>query len=355
MSIIDKYITKTFIKSLFMAAAVFTFIICITFIFDKLSVMSKYSATFVQLLISLAYSLPAWLSLIFPIAVLLAVLFSIGNLARFNEITALRTSGVGILRITSPVIYLGIFITVFFIFFNNTVMVSSNRKFSKIWRYEIKKQKYQIYEGFNVVQIEKGNIFSAKFIDGKNETISQLLILKLNDKFEITNTVAAKEAKWENGYLQLTGITESGMKDGDLTVSALNTGRIPFEKKPSEFITIKRNPDEMSYGEISGLSRRLKQSGIPSHKEDVYKYSKIARPFANIIMVLLGIPFAIKTARTAKIFSFSISIFTGFLYWGIESMGLAFGMNQTIPPFAAAWLSNFTFLAVGSVLFYKNR
>jgi len=355
MNIIDRYISKSFLKALFMAAAVFTLIICITYIFDKISIVSRYSATFSQLLLSLVYSLPAWISLIFPVAMLLAVLFSIGSLARNNEIIALQTSGMGILRITSPAIYIGIFVTVFFIFSNNTIMVSSNRKFSKIWKYEIKKQKYRIYEDFNVVQIEKGRIFSAKFIDGNNEKITRLLLLKLNSGFEVTETLAAKEAKWLNGYLELYDVTESKIENGNITVRTATAEKIPFSKKPSQFIGIKRNPDEMSYNEISHLSRQLKQSGLPAHKEDVYKYSKMARPFANIIMVLIGIPFAIKTARTAKIFSFSLSIFTGFMYWGVESLGLAFGMNQTIPPFAAAWLANFTFLAVATVLLYKNR
>jgi len=338
-----------------MAAIVFSLIICITYIFDKMSIMSRYGATLSQFLLSLVYSLPSWISLIFPVAVLLAVLFSIGNLARNNEITALRTSGLGVLRITSSAIYIGIFITVFFILFNNTVLINSNKKFSKIWKYEIKKQKYQIYEDFNVVQIENGSIFSAKFIDGKNESISQLMMLKLNSSYEITEVFSAKEAKWQNGYLELSTVTASEYQNGNLTVRTSAAEKIPFAKKPSEFINIKQNPDEMSYDEISNLSKRLKQAGLPAYKEDVYKYSKMARPFANIIMVLLGIPFAIKTARTAKIFSFFVSILTGFLYWGTESLGLALGMNQTLPPFMSAWLANFTFLVVAAVLLYKNR
>ncbi len=355
MNIIDKYITRQFIKSLLMAATVFTLIICITYIFDKMSMMSKYSATFRQLFISLFYSLPSWVSLVFPIAMLLAVLFSIGNLARTNEITALRTSGLGILRITSPAVVSGVIVTLFFLFFNNTILVNANKKFSKIWKYEIKKQQYQIYEDFNVVQNEKGKILSAKYIDGKNETISNLLILTLDDRLEVADMLSAQEAKWQDGFLILSSATTGSFSNGTFSIKTAISSKIPFSKKPSEFINLKRNPDEMSYEEMSDLSRRLKRAGIPSYREDVYRFSKMARPFANIIMVLLGIPFAIKTARTAKVFSFSVSIFTGFLYWGADSLGLALGMNQTLPPLAAAWLANLIFLGIAGTLLYKNR
>jgi len=355
MKIIDRYVTTTFLKSLFFAAAVFSFIICITYIFDRLNIVFKFGAPLSLFILSLGYSFPAWLSMIFPVAGLLAAMFSMGDLARNNEITALRTSGLSILRIAAPIIFSGIILSVFFMFFNNTVLVNSNKKYTKIWKYKIKKQAEQPNEGFNIVQIEKDKIFSAKTIDGNNEKITGLILLGLDEQLNLSGKTTAKEAIWKNGFLELSEATESSFNNGNFTVRKFPLKKIQFAKRPSEFINIRKNPDEMSYSEISDLIIRLAKSGIPSHQEQVQKYSKLAKPVAILIMLLLGIPFAIKVAKTAKIFSFAVSIFIGFLYWGTLSLFLAMGMNKTISPLFAAWLPNLIFLLVAAILIYKTE
>ncbi|HAX61211.1 MAG TPA: hypothetical protein DCX95_01430 [Elusimicrobia bacterium] len=355
MKIIDRYVTVSFLKSLFFAVAVFSLIICITYIFDRLNIVFKLGAPISLFLLSLGYSYPAWLSLVFPVAGLLAALFSMGDMARNNEITALRTSGFSILRIAAPLISAGIILSVFFMFFDNTVLIQSNKKYTKIWKYKIKKQAYQPNEGFNVVQIENDKIFSAKIIDGNNEKITGLILLGLDNQMNFNEKITAKEAIWKNGELELTDATESRFDNGNFIVKKFPLKTIQFAKKPSEFINIRKNPDEMSYNEISDLILRLKKSGIPSHQEQIQKYSKLAKPVAILIMILLGIPFAIKTAKTAKIFSFAVSIFTGFLYWGVVSLFLAMGMNKTIKPLFAAWMPNLIFLIVAAILIYRTE
>ncbi len=355
MKIIDRYVITSFLKSLFFAVMVFSFIICITYIFDRLNIVFKFGAPISLFLLSLVYSFPAWLSLIFPVAGLLAALFSMGDLARNNEITALRTSGFSILRIAAPLIFSGIILSVFFMFFDNTVIINSNKKYAKIWKYKIKKQAEHPNEGFNVVRIEKDKIFSAKIIDGNNEKITGLILLGLDKQMNLNEKITAKEAKWKDGELELIDATEGSFKDGNFIVKKFLHKKIQFAKKPSEFINIKKKPDEMSYNEISDLIVRLDKSGIPSHQQVVHKHSKLAKPVAITIMILLGIPFAIKTAKTAKIFSFAVSIFTGFLYWGAVSLFLAMGMNRTIKPLFAAWLPNLIFLLVAAILIYRTE
>ncbi|MBN1383353.1 MAG: LptF/LptG family permease [Elusimicrobia bacterium] len=353
MKIIDKYLTGTFLKSLSIAVIVFSLIICVTYIFDRIDVIFKHDASFFLFLLSLFYSFPGWISLIFPVAMLLATLFSIGDLARNNEITALRTAGMNILTISKFLIISSILITLFFIFFNNSILLKSNKKYTKIWKHEIKKRKYQPNEAFNVVQIDNDKIFSAKIIDGNNEKILGLIILKFNENMELIEKTVAREAVWQNGYLKLTDVSIGKFSDKGFTAEKFASIKLPFEKKPSEFVNLRRNPDEMSYKELSDMILRFKKSGIPFHKETVYKHSKLAKPFANIIMIFLGIPFAIKTARTAKIFSFALAIFIGFLYWGAVEIGLAMGMSQTIHPILAAWFPNIVFLGISVLLIYK--
>ncbi|MFH1540454.1 MAG: LptF/LptG family permease [Elusimicrobiota bacterium] len=355
MKIVDRYIIVSFLKSLLFAVIIFSFIVCITYIFNRINTVFKMNSSISLFLLSLIYSFPGWLSLIFPTASLLAVLFSIGNLARNNEATSFRTSGLSVFRISLSVIIAGIILSIFFMFFDNTILVHSNKKYLSVWKYKIKKQAHKQNEDFNIVQIENNKIFSAKIIDGNKEKITGLILLDVDRNMNVKEKIVAKEAIWKNGFLELTDVMEGNFINGNFALKKIPLKKIRFTKKPSEFIDMKKNPDEMSYNEISDLIIRLDKSGIPSHQEQVHKHLKLAKPISILIMILLGIPFAIKTAKTAKIFSFAVSIFTGFLYWGVVSFSLAMGMNKTINPLFATWLPNILFLIMAGILIYKTE
>ncbi|MEW6557410.1 MAG: LptF/LptG family permease [Elusimicrobiota bacterium] len=355
MKIVDRYLLRAFLKSLLLSVVIFLFIICITYIFDRINIIFKFNAPLSLFLLSLWYSLPNWFALVFPVAGLLAVLFSLGDLARNNEITALRTSGLSILRVSVSVIFTGLFLTIFFVFFNNTVLVNSNKHYTRIWKYKIKKQKPQLAQGYNIVQIENDKIFSAKTIDPKTEKITGLILLELDANMKLTEKIVAREAFWKEGNLELVDVSFSRFSNNRYSIKKFRTKKIPFDKKPSEFLNIKRNPDEMTYNELAQLIVRLDKSGIPSHQEQTHKHSKLAKPFAILVMLLLGIPFAVKMARTAKIFSFAVAIFIGFLYWGAVSISMALGMSRTLSPVVSAWFANILFLVIAAILIYRTE
>lgn len=77
-------------------------------------------------------ALPATLALTFPMAVLVAVLYTFSNLTAENEITALKASGVDLRRLLAPVLVLATLLTVVMIWFNDRVLPESNHRWSQL-------------------------------------------------------------------------------------------------------------------------------------------------------------------------------------------------------------------------------
>ena len=77
-------------------------------------------------------ALPATLALTFPMAVLVAVLFTFSSLTAENEITALKASGVDLRRMLAPLLVAAGVITGGMIVFNDRVLPESNHLWSQL-------------------------------------------------------------------------------------------------------------------------------------------------------------------------------------------------------------------------------
>jgi lipopolysaccharide export system permease protein len=77
-------------------------------------------------------ALPATLALTFPMAVLVAVLYTFSNLTAENEITALKASGVDLRRMLAPLLVLATLLTGVMIWFNDRVLPESNHRWSQL-------------------------------------------------------------------------------------------------------------------------------------------------------------------------------------------------------------------------------
>ncbi|MGI9038612.1 MAG: LptF/LptG family permease [Gemmatimonadota bacterium] len=81
-----------------------------------------------------ALSIPFMLAVIVPMAVLVAVLYSFTQMAGDNEITAMKASGVSLLRITLPVVGASLVVALGLFWFNDNVLPDANHQLQTLRR-----------------------------------------------------------------------------------------------------------------------------------------------------------------------------------------------------------------------------
>ena len=91
------------------------------------------------------------------------------------------------------------------------------------------------------------------------------------------------------------------------------------------------------------LSQRL---GASTHKEQVAWHMRLALPFANMIVIALAIPFALRSGTHGRTQNFSYALALAFLYWGMTSICQSFGEQGQMPAWLAAWMSNLLFFTL---------
>jgi lipopolysaccharide export system permease protein len=112
----------------------------------------------------------------------------------------------------------------------------------------------------------------------------------------------------------------------------------------------------MSFSEIRAFIQQLKREGFSSTTYEVDMYAKVSYSFINVIMMLLGIPFALRIGRSGGMaLGIAISIAIGFVYWIFFGFCLSLGKGGAMPPFLAAWIANVAFGFFGMYMFLYVR
>ena len=99
---LDRYVLKDFLLYSLMGIILFVGIYVIVDIFEKIDKFVDHHTSIAVVTRFYLWSLPVILVQVLPLAVLLGSILSLGQLRRFNEITAMQGAGVSPMRIAAP-------------------------------------------------------------------------------------------------------------------------------------------------------------------------------------------------------------------------------------------------------------
>ncbi len=138
------------------------------------------------------YIIPTLVPLALPLAILLSSLMAFGKLGETYELTALKSSGISLYKIMSPLLVMICIISVAAFFFSNHVIPYSNMKF-KTLLYDImnKKLALNIREGVFFNDIE-GYSIKVNRKDAEGRLLEEVLIYDHSEKMGNTKVIKAK-------------------------------------------------------------------------------------------------------------------------------------------------------------------
>ncbi|HNX91588.1 MAG TPA: LptF/LptG family permease, partial [Candidatus Omnitrophota bacterium] len=128
MRILRDYILKEFFSSFILSIVVFTFVLLVGNIIKLADLVINKGVDILSVLRLFLYLVPWLLSFTLPIAALTAVILTFGRFSSDGELTAMKASGIGLFRVSVPVIMLGIIFSFLAFFLND--QVSPNASFA---------------------------------------------------------------------------------------------------------------------------------------------------------------------------------------------------------------------------------
>ena len=350
MKIITRYVLREFLKTLLFSVVAFGGLVLISEFFRELDFYLEKKAGFGDVFIYLAYNFPWWTVQVLPISVLLAVLFSIGNMARHNEITAMKAAGINVWRILSVLFICGIFIGAGEIFLRERVIPDFVKKAEIIRSEKIKKEIEPAQFEFRNIMLslpDNGRL-TLSYLNIRSNVMSNLIIDYHDENLNLKRQLVAQSGAWLNGGWVLRNGVERKFSGNGWIDSYFNEKSFAIPLRPEDFILPSVRPEQMTSGEYIALIRQMEKMGFSTKREEIQFYSRWASAFSHIIVMLIGIPFALGLgSKYGKIISFSFAVLFAFIYWGFQAIGQSFGQNGLITPLLAAWLGNIVFGVIG--------
>jgi lipopolysaccharide export system permease protein len=362
MCILDRYILKSVIGLFLISLLVFLFLYIIIDVFSNLNDILKQNISITVLLQYYLSYLPIIFVLVAPISCLLGTLYTFAKLNRFNEIIAMRSSGLSIFQITKTVIIFGVLVSLFVFWIRDKFVPSSmavNQKIKEEIESNIKKErKNEIINNLTIYGLKNRLFFVNKFILATN-TMEGITILEQDEHQNVTKKIVANKGVYKDGLWRFYQVlayefNENNQAKQEFQYSEEEIMAIP--ETPHEFLSQRQQPDFMTIAQLDDYIWKLSKSGatavIQNLKIDLYQ--RFTYPLINIVIIFLAIPFALKMKKRATgISSLGVSIMLGFIYYVVDAVSIAFGKAGYLAPIIAASLSHIIFFLLGLYLIYN--
>ncbi len=366
MKIIDRYLVTRFLTPF--TYCIFSFVVLyITYDLSiNLDEFIKNKVTVDKLVAFYMIRIPLILVNSTPLAILLSLLYDLGNMNRHHEIVAMRASGIHIDRIIVPFLIIGAVLAVLVFIINDQIVCK--------YAYEEEQLRQEIFDGYDSelaiiwknIPFRNPSVNHDWFMESFNVKTNEMIgvvVREFADTGQIVKKIVAKNARWfnnqwlfEDGSVYLyneDGLPQVSEDEDEQAPKPFTKMLMPYSITPEDIENTRKNISTMNFRSL------LRYLMIQNKNSRLYRailvdlHHKIAFPFVCIIAVLVAIPFAITTQRGGFIKGIGISIVIFLAYYGISLMTVGMGKNGLLPPFVSVWIPNLIFLIFGGVLIKK--
>jgi lipopolysaccharide export system permease protein len=355
MKIIHRYLLSVHLKNLALSLFAFTALFLVVDIFDRLENILPEDASFLLVAEYFLLKIPGIASLMLPVSMLVATLFTIGMLSKHSEITAMRASGLTVFWIAKPLFYVGGIASLCAILLNETVVPFATRRAKEIYNIDIqKKHDSGSYSQSNFWWRSGNTLYSVGAFDSRTNTLYNLNRFDITDTFDVMRRLHTREVQYLTKGLgwSMKGIHEYRFNGDNLqVVRPQSPAPLPLSSEPQDFYEVRTDPYSMSYRQLRKFIRTQSANGVDTSSYLPDLYEKLSSPFLLLVIIPVVLPFALKPARTGSLaVSFLAGLVIGFSYYAVHSLSLALGRGDIWPPLLAAWMANIVLSLVGTVL-----
>ncbi len=374
--LMDRWLITQILPPMLFAISAFTVIsLSVGVMFDLIRKIVEFGLPLFLAIKVLFYSLPSFLVLSFPMAVLLSTLLAYGKLSANSELLALRSIGIKTSRIIAPAIAVSIFMTGLTFYFNDNLVPASNKLAESTLRagigssFRSEKGKDNIMFSRYGSRIESAtnkptetntyltHIFYASLFE--NNIMQGVTVLDFSRQ-DIQQILKAKSAifdKENSSWIFSDGSIVSIDQGGQTTNIQFEKYRYPFVEGPLDLARVPKDATEMSLKQALEAERIYKETGNLKEirRIQVRIQEKFTLPCACLVFGLIGSSLGSKSnLRSSKSQGFGLSVILILIYYVMSFVFSSFGVKGLLSPIIATWLPVLISLSGGIYFLRKS-
>jgi LPS export ABC transporter permease LptF/LPS export ABC transporter permease LptG len=309
------------------------------------------------------YLLPQAAYLGLPLSILVATLVNFGLLTKTNQVTAIKSAGVSLYRLSVPVLAMAALLSGGMFLFADRVLPETNQR-QNSYRNQIKGKPAQTFYRPDrqwIFGASDRSIYNYTFFDPDQNVFANLSVFEFDPiTFHMTRRLYAKRAVWEDAPIHGWILEEGWSRDFNSDrVTSYKTFAVQTFKElteePSYFKKEVKPSEQMSAIELRQYITDLSQSGFDVVRLYVQFYHKFSYPLMALVIALIGIPFSFTMGSKGALTGVAFSIGIAIVYWSTLSIFETMGNLSQLPPAMAAWSPDVLFGLAGTYLLIRIK
>lgn len=374
MRLLDRYLFRELLVPLGYCLCGFLMLSIFSDLFASLNDFQSKKMVFHDIVAYYLVATPGLLVVVLPVALLLALLYTLTNLARHHEITAIRAAGISLWRLCVPYVAVGLAATAALFVLNEFCVPDSADAADQIKSRHVPRAPGTLPRGYypnlGFVNHRDDRQWKFQLYNSTTGEMTNLTVLwKVSDGS--SRWLQAKRAVHTNGFWTFFGLAEYRV-DPDAAsqpTPILTTNQLAFR----QFL---ETPEQMnSYLKLTTGTTLFgaRKSDIPikviydylryypnpqrAERDLLYTklYGRFATPWTCLVVVLIAIPFGAASGRRNVFYGVAGSLLICFIYFVLQQVALTLGTSGRMPAWLAAWSPNMAFGLTGLLLMARVR
>jgi lipopolysaccharide export system permease protein len=374
MRLLDRYLLRELCTPLLYCLAGFL-IFWVSFdLFSELEELQSAQMTLGEIARYYLVRTPELLVTVLPVAMLLALLYSLTNHGRHNELIAMRAAGLSVARISIPYVIVGLGASLTLFYLNEQLVPDSAA------RAEAMKHRHtggntgekEWAQRINFRNARDNRIWNIRALNWKTlEVLEPHVEWILPDGTR--KQLIARTGAWTNDHWLFHDVE---LFSYDPNIDPEKVAPRPLRTNMLAMPELRDTPEEiqlqLKFQHVNAIeAAKRTQLSLPeilylrdhlelNHRDrsllETQFHARLAQPWTCLVVTLVALPFGARTnSRRNVMVGVASSIFIVFAYFILLRVGLALGTGGYIPPWLAAWLPNALFATAGLLLTWKLK
>ena len=301
------------------------------------------------------YYVPDIVRLTSPLALFLAAVYVTARLAQSMQLTAVQMAGVSTWRFMRPFVLVGALWTVGMLAFNGFVVPKANAVVHA-FQNRYYRDAPESGGGSEVVrQTAPGVILAARYFDRERNEAFRVSLVSF-DSLGVEKRLDASQMQYVDslGVWRAVDVAVRDFSGGGERYAYHAELDTALTLLPRDLAQSERDAERLTLPEARAYVSSLERAGVTERGRPLVAYhTKIAYPFANLILVLMAVPLAARRRRGGQAAHLALGLGVAFLYLALQKTVEPLGFVQTIPPAVAAWLPHVVFAGVAALLLLR--
>lgn len=287
--------------------------------------------------------IPAQMEISLPLAGLLGTMATFLAMARTREITALRSAGIGLGRLTAYLWPVPLLFALLHVGLAQKLVPAAEGALKTWWDEAVPLEEREadpewVHTSAGVMQFQRHSADGTRLLDVR--------IFERDADGLLAQRTRASEARWQGGSWLLSGAQDL-RPDGSVAEAAVGERSWSSNLRPDDVVRLDADEPHLSSIELADVLGGQRVGTRPRSFYETVLMESFAAPFTVFIMMLLAIPAALVSERGGgggRVF-IALCLGLGFLLTG--GIFSALGTSGRISPLAAAFTAPVAFAVFG--------